>query len=58
MAKINKIKGNIREYIWFGLFGFIIINVTASNLFAADEGIDISQLKMGWILYGFYWGHF
>ncbi len=56
MAKINKIKGSIRGYVWFGLFGFIILNVTAPTLLAAEEGIDLGELKMGldtvWVLLG------
>ena len=52
MAKIRGIRG----YVWFGLFGFVILNVTASNLFANETDIDVTQLKMGldtvWVLLG------
>lgn len=54
--KPKKTKNRIQRYIWLSLFGFIVINLIASNTLAAEESIDIGQLKMGldtvWVLLG------
>ncbi|MHC4726486.1 MAG: ammonium transporter [Planctomycetota bacterium] len=56
MKILEKIRSNVQRAIWVGLFGFIVINMTVSKLFAAEGEIDISQLKVGldtvWVLLG------
>lgn len=56
MKTLDTVKGNIKRAIWTSLFGLMVINVIASNLFAAGGEIDINQLKIGldtvWVLLG------
>ena len=56
MRILVKISGNLTRATWISLFVLLFINITASNLLASEEGIDIGQLKMGldtvWVLLG------
>ncbi len=56
MRVLDIIRANIKKAVWTSLFGLMVINVIASNLFAAEGEIDISQLKIGldtvWVLLG------
>ncbi len=50
------IRDNISRVACFFLFGMIVIGVTTPNVLAAEDTIDVSQLKMGmdtvWVLLG------
>ena len=53
---MKKIKNKIKIYIMLSIFGLFILDKSALTVFAAEETIDIGQLKMGldtvWVLLG------
>ena len=56
MKALKKIKNKIKIYIMLSIFGLFILDKSALTVFAAEETIDIGQLKMGldtvWVLLG------